>query len=903
MKNNLVIIIIFIISNFFTVTEVKSKEIFKFDVTNVEILENGNLFKGYNGGEATTNDGIKIIAETFKYNKLNTILIAEGNVLYEDSKRNIFIQADEIIYTKNLETIKATGDVKFKDNLKKIILSSEKLGYSKKKGLFDAYRKVKINDLNRDLDLYAEKISYFSNDQKFVADTNARLIDNKKNISIRAEKITYEKKINKFFTSGITEADIFSKYKFFSKNVNYDGNLEELSSISKTQINNNVSTFELDEFNFQVKNEYLKGKNILIFQNEKSEEKEGDTFFFENGFFDLKNENFKTGPLKINLKKNTFDRSKNDPRLYGVSSSKVNNVTSLKKAVFTSCKKTDKCPPWNIEASEIKHDKNKKQLIYKDAVLKVYDVPVFYFPKFFHPDPTVKRQSGFLLPRLNNSNILGSSISAPYFYEISDNKDMTFTPNIFSKNIQMLQTEFRQQNKNSFLITDFGFVKGFKSSEINKKKNINHFFAKFTKRFELNNFIDNKINLFVERLNKDTYLKIFNSNLSQTTIKPKNPDVLNSGVDFFLEHEKFKLTGGLNIYEDLRINDTDRFQYVLPYYNFTKNINPLNVGTLSFASKGDNILDNTNNMKSKVINDLTFKTNNLIFEELGIKNNFNVYFKNLNSIGKNVSNYKSSPQIELQSLFELNSELPLIKYNETTTQTLIPRISLKFNPGDMKNHSDAQRKININNIFDVNRIGVDDTFEEGGSLTLGMNYKKENNLNYSKFIEYNLATVFRNKEENNIPSQTTLNKKQSNIFGSINYNFSKFGNLEYNFALDNKINNFEYNSISLGLSLNNFITKFNFIEEESQVGNTNIFENVSEYNFNENNFISFKTRRNREINLTEYYDLVYEYKIDCLTAGIKFNKTYYEDRDLKPSENIMFTISFYPLTSIEQSIK
>ena len=75
MKNNLVIIIIFIISNFFTVTEVKSKEIFKFDVTNVEILENGNLFKGYNGGEASTNDGIKIIAETFKYNKLTTILV------------------------------------------------------------------------------------------------------------------------------------------------------------------------------------------------------------------------------------------------------------------------------------------------------------------------------------------------------------------------------------------------------------------------------------------------------------------------------------------------------------------------------------------------------------------------------------------------------------------------------------------------------------------------------------------------------------------------------------------------------------------------------------------------------------------------------------------------------------
>ena len=45
--------------------------------------------------------------------------------------------------------------------------------------------------------------------------------------------------------------------------------------------------------------------------------------------------------------------------------------------------------------------------------------------------------------------------------------------------------------------------------------------------------------------------------------------------------------------------------------------------------------------------------------------------------------------------------------------------------------------------------------------------------------------------------------------------------------------------------------------------------------------LSFKTRRNRKINLTEYYDLVYEYKNDCLTAGVQFNKTYYDDRDLK----------------------
>ena len=60
--------------------------------------------------------------------------------------------------------------------------------------------------------------------------------------------------------------------------------------------------------------------------------------------------------------------------------------------------------------------------------------------------------------------------------------------------------------------------------------------------------------------------------------------------------------------------------------------------------------------------------------------------------------------------------------------------------------------------------------------------------------------------------------------------------------------------------------------------------------------------KNRKINLIEYYDLIYEYKNDCLTAGIKYRKTYYEDRELKPSEDLLFTISFYPLTSYEQKI-
>ena len=92
------------------------------------------------------------------------------------------------------------------------------------------------------------------------------------------------------------------------------------------------------------------------------------------------------------------------------------------------------------------------------------------------------------------------------------------------------------------------------------------------------------------------------------------------------------------------------------------------------------------------------------------------------------------------------------------------------------------------------------------------------------------------------------------------------------------------------------------IEESGAIGDANTLENKTKLKLNNDNYISFNTRRNRKINLTEYYNLVYEYKNDCLVAGIKYNKTYYEDRDLKPSENLFFTITLSPLTSFEQKI-
>ena len=78
-------------------------------------------------------------------------------------------------------------------------------------------------------------------------------------------------------------------------------------------------------------------------------------------------------------------------------------------------------------------------------------------------------------------------------------------------------------------------------------------------------------------------------------------------------------------------------------------------------------------------------------------------------------------------------------------------------------------------------------------------------------------------------------------------------------------------------------------------------ENSIGYTLDENNLIKYSTRRNKKIDLTEYYNFIYQYKNDCLTAGIEYKKTFYNDRDLKPTEDLMFSITLFPLTTIEQN--
>ena len=840
---------------------------FNFEITEIEIKEKGNKFIGIKRGTITTNNGILIDADKFVYDKSQNILNAQGNIKIIDQLNNYIIYSNKITYLKNDEIIFTNGDSKaINDNT---IISAEEFKYLKKNSILIAKNKVKIDDLKEDVIILTQEINY---------DRNKEII----------------------FTKGFTEAKVQDKYIFYSNNVFYNKEKVELASEKKTQVlDDNFNIYELDNFNYSKKNFLLKGKNVKIKTNFNSDNN-SDEYFFESGFFDLNKRNFNAGNTKIIMHKGIFGNEKNDPRLLGVKSFKKGEVTQIEKGIFTSCKKRDGCPPWSIQAQKIIHNKTKKQLIYDHALLKIYDFPVVYFPKFFHPDPTVKRQSGLLKPILNESQILGSSLQLPYFMSLSTQRDITFRPNIFNNDIFMLQNEYREKTKNSTLLADFAFVKGYESSISNKKKNISHLFTKYKLNLDLDNFISSDLNINLEKVTNDSYLKVFDGNLSEMAIKP-NKDQLTSSIDLFLEADNFNFSTGFTSYETLSGKNSDRYQFVLPYYNLSKNLfEDQSLFNIKLNSSGSNNLKNTNNLRSRIVNDLSLMSNDYILDT-GLKNNIGAYFKNLNTTGKNDDLYKSSPQVEVMSIFEMSSSLPLIKYGEVFDNYIEPKISLRFNPSNMKDYSSSNRKINSSNIFEINRLGLTDTFEEGKSLTMGFEYKKEKIENINNYFEFKIGSVFRDNEVARIPSSSSI-KQSGDIIGSIKSNLNQNLNFSYDFAIDNDIKTVEYNSLNADFNLNKFSTGVKFIEESGKIGDTNSIENTLKYNFDENNYLTFNTRRNRKINLTEYYDLIYEYKNDCLTAGIKYKKTYYQDRDLLPTENFMISITLFPLTTYETSL-
>ncbi|MCR9255195.1 MAG: LPS assembly protein LptD [Alphaproteobacteria bacterium] len=163
-----------------------------------------------------------------------------------------------------------------------------------------------------------------------------------------------------------------------------------------------------------------------------------------------------TGDMKDGFARDMRVLLTDNSRLAGASGTRVGGTRSiLRKGVFSPC---DLCaedpgrpPLWQLKAERVVHDETSKDVIYNDATLEFFGVPVAYTPYFRHPDPTVERRSGILAPTYGFSEDLGVNVGVPYYWAIAPDKDATLEPVYFSREGIMLKTDYRQRFGNGMI--------------------------------------------------------------------------------------------------------------------------------------------------------------------------------------------------------------------------------------------------------------------------------------------------------------------------------------------------------------------------------------------------------------------------------------------------------------------
>lgn len=138
------------------------------------------------------------------------------------------------------------------------------------------------------------------------------------------------------------------------------------------------------------------------------------------------------------------------------------NVQELNYAIFTPCPICDangpKTPSISIQAEKVVQDEALRAILYRNAVFKVGGVPVLYLPVFAHPDPTVERASGFLIPVINYDDGRGLSVEIPYLQVISPSQDVLISPQINTKVAPFLNLQWRRRFNDGMVIVRGGYT-------------------------------------------------------------------------------------------------------------------------------------------------------------------------------------------------------------------------------------------------------------------------------------------------------------------------------------------------------------------------------------------------------------------------------------------------------------
>jgi len=737
-------------------------------------------------------------------------------------------------------------------------------------------------------ELQGKKIIYTNDNNLIVAQGGAYAKD-QSGKEIFADKITYNKKEANIKSEGKSIYADNRGNKLFADNFHYDINLKTIDA------KNNVKYIDKDG-------------NLLNFSSLKYYEE------LEKG-------------IGQDLRAKLTDKS----TMEGAEAefdNKLGTVTLLKKNSYTPCENKENstktipeiCPDWSIDTTKTTHDKNEKMVYHRNAVLKIKNIPVFYTPYFSHPDPSVKRKSGFLPPSVKNFTDLGQTIKTPYFWAISDNKDLTFTPIYYFDENSIFLTEYRQQNEKSKFYIDSSYTQGYKN--INKKDNSgneikrtdgarNHLFFNFLGSYEDLLFSQNDLEVNIQRISQKNYLNV---NQINTEHVKQDMTSLNNNIIFNSYGGSQRIKIESNIYENLNIEEKNlKYQYTFPsieYGNYFNKFDQLVNISSSFAAKNLG----TNSNQAYFTNQINSESEIKLLDFLpGVANVFKTSTKNINVQNQNILDSKENFNSDTYLTLGVENSLPLMKINKNTEETLTPKIFTKFTTGSMTNANSLDKMLTYQDIYSMNRMSSITNPETGGDIGYGIDYniRKKNNLS-EVYMDgtFSIGQVIKKKKLKEMPENSSLANTSSDFVGNVSFFYDgkieekisqtaylkKGLNINYGYTVSNDLNKILKNDIDISYAdtKNTWSSKY---YETHDISNEQYIDIKYDRKIYDDFTFATGVRKNIQDSFTENNFIGIAYETDCIKISLNLAKTFYQDEDLKPSNNFTLSLVLKPFGS------
>ena len=639
-------------------------------------------------------------------------------------------------------------------------------------------------------------------------------------------------------------------------------------------------------------NEIIKADKVLYDKNSDKALASGNiSIISDNGTIYETSEITLTNEFKHILALTLYAQFKDSSKIKASKFIKTREKSVFINGEYTPCDcdfKNNEKPIWQLNSTKVTHDVNKKKLYYKNVVLKIFNFPIFYFPFLSHPDPSVKRASGFLTPTWSSSSRNGFQSSIPYYFAPKNESwDSTFTNHNKGKQGYVNQLNIRKKFNTGFLETNL-----FQGQIDTNNKDADNVFSgnlKFYGKLESNwNF-----NAAGKYTDQDTFMRRYNFDSSSNYKNYLNTYKITNNSISEIEWYKYQ-----NLEANSKINQPNMQPSIKHrLFNKNKNINT-EISLSAHEIKNDEGYDIQRWSSSGMLEyQLDKKFVDLI---ISAETGLDLYaIKDRPSTDNNDNKYLDRLSLGISILSKKDFFFSDGKYDLLMT----PKVQLVSmhstdRKNDVPNRDSSDYRIDQANLFLINQYQGRDNIQTNQRINLSIDNDLQTDIGtFSLIIGQSQKIGGTNK--NIIDSNSN---RQSDFITEINWNNSKELNLSYN-SLSNHHNlktnytsleifgeksNYYYNLIHR--SINQNLISDNSDREEIQF---TIGKKINNWKISYANKYDL---RNNDAELIEeefLLDYVGDYMFqDCLSIKLSYkNRDAAPDRDILPENSIFLTLS------------